>query len=203
MFVVGLSGSLKTGKSTVAAMFVELGAFVVDADKIAHQEMTPQGSCYRPIVKVFGQKILNEDGMIDRKKLSGIVFKDRAQLNKLMKIIHPAVKKEIRKVVQSLRGKQGILVLDVPLLFESGLHKEVDVSVVVKAHRQKQITRAVRQLKISKVQAGNRIKAQMPLKAKIRLANFIIDNNGTINQTRKQVVQIWDELSQKTQKKRK
>lgn len=194
MFIIGLTGSLKTGKSTVAKMFAHLGAKVISADTIAHEEIKPNGRCYKEIIKIFGREILKNEA-IDRKKLGKIVFEDKKKLKILENIIHPVVNQRIGGFINAQQGKKGVIVLDVPLLFEVGLQKKVDASVVVKAPATVQIKRAVKQLKISKAEALRRIKAQMPLKTKIRLANFIIDNGGTITGTRKQVVKIWDELS--------
>ncbi|HPN87741.1 MAG TPA: dephospho-CoA kinase [Candidatus Omnitrophota bacterium] len=199
MRVIGLTGSLKTGKSTAAKMFARLGAKVISADDIAHEVIAPSGSGYKKIIKIFGAGIL-EKKRINRKKLAQIVFQDKKKLKILEKIIHPIVKQRIGGFIDAQKKKNGVIVLEVPLLFESGLHRKVDATIVVKASQNIQIKRAVGQLKIPKKEAIRRIKAQMPLKTKIRLANFIIDNGGTIKQTRKQVVKIWHELSSKTKK---
>ena len=201
--VVGLTGSLATGKSTVAAMFQKLGAQVIDADAIAHQLIQPQGLCFNSVVKLFGPDILSRE-CIDRTKLAAIVFQDGRKRKELEEIIHPAVCKEIIKQVQLFKkGTQGkIFIMDVPLLFETGLHHYVDLSVVVKTTQKQQIDRAVDRLHITQVQARQRIKAQMSLREKIKLADIVIDNRDNIRYTQKQVEGIWQKLIQVQKKKK-
>lgn len=195
MRVIGLTGSLGSGKSTVAAMFMDLGAKVLDADKIARQQITPQGECFKEVIRIFGKGVLTR-GRIDRGKVAQRVFGDIRQLRKLERIIHPVVRKVIKTKIQQhkARKRTTALVIDVPLLFESKLNKHVDFSIVVKANRAAQIKRATKQLGMSKIDAERRIKAQMPLQQKIRLADMIIDNNGTLTNTKKQVKRIWEKL---------
>ena len=192
MVVIGLTGSLGSGKSTVAGMFAALGAEVLDADAIARQQTRPGTVCFRRIVKAFGKGILKA-GRIDRKKVAQQVFRDPKQLRELERIVHPEVRKEISAQIKRLKRKK-IVVIDVPLLFEAKMDRDVDISVVVNASRTHQIARAAKLLDISKAEARRRIKAQMPLRQKIRLADMIIDNDGTIQQTKEQVKQIWEKL---------
>lgn len=198
MFVIGLTGGFGTGKSTVAAMLEELGAKVINADHIVHQQMALTGSCYRPIVQKFGQGILT-DKEIDRRKLGDIVFRDFQKMAELERIVHPIVRKEINKLLQKYReeGKAKIVVLDVPLLFEAKLHKDMDLNVVVQATQEKQIQQATARLNISREEALRRIRLQMPLEEKIKMADVVIDNDGTKIQTRKQVTELWQNLLQK------
>ena len=195
MHVIGLTGGLGSGKSTVAAMFSALGAKVLDADKIAHRQIRPDGPCFRSVIKLLGGSILTA-GRIDRKKIAERVFKDKRLLRQLEGIIHPVVRDVLVMAIE--RFKKGrrfrAVVTDVPLLFEVGFDRHVDLAVVVYASRRQQITRAARMLNISKSEAIRRIRAQMPLRQKIRLADIIIDNSGTFNQTQKQVKQLWEEL---------
>lgn len=195
MCVIGLTGSLGAGKSTVAAMFAELGAKVLDADKIAHRQICPGGPCFRPVVEAFGKDILTA-GKIDRKKVARRVFRDPRQLRKLERIVHPAVRRAIVAEVKRYkqRKRKMVVVIDVPLLFESGLHRHVDIAVVVKTGRAVQMARAVKLLGITKAEAARRLRRQMPLRQKIRLADMTIDNNGTFKQTQQQVKQIWEKL---------
>ncbi|HQP10475.1 MAG TPA: dephospho-CoA kinase [Candidatus Omnitrophota bacterium] len=195
MTVIGLTGSLGTGKSTVARMFKALGAHVLDADQIARQLMRPGAPCFMRIVKMFGKDII-ASGRIDRKKLASRVFADARQRRRLEQIIHPKVRKIIvKKIREGKRDKsRRVIVIDVPLLFEAKLNRCVDHTIVVTAGRAEQIARAARNLGITKAEAKRRIKAQMPLRQKIRLADITIDNHGTFNQTQKQVKQIWERL---------
>jgi len=195
MRVIGLTGSLGTGKTTVAEMFADLGAKVLNADRIAHQQIMPKGPCFKRVVRALGKDILTA-GRIDRRKVAVHVFANGRELRKLERIIHPVVRKVLRTKIQKYKkGKEKIIVvMDVPLLFESKLNVDSDLSIVVKTSRVTQIDRATKQLNITKADAKRRIKAQMPLQKKIRLADMIIDNNGTLTKTKKQVKQIWEKL---------
>ena len=195
MCVIGLTGSLGTGKTTVANMFADLGAKVLNADRIAHQQMTPKGACFKRVVRSLGKDILTA-GRIDRKKVATRVFNDIRQLRKLEQIIHPAVRNIIQVKIQQYKRRKGraVVVVDVPLLFESKLNKDVDLSIVVKANRTMQMARAIKKLGMTRADAERRIKAQMPLQQKIRLADITIDNNGTLTNTKKQVKRIWEKL---------
>ena len=144
---------------------------------------------------MFGKDII-ASGRIDRKKLASRVFADARQRRRLEQIIHPKVRKIIvKKLREGKRDKsRRVIVIDVPLLFEAKLNRCVDHTIVVTAGTPEQIARAARNLGITKAEAKRRIKAQMPLRQKIRLADIIIDNHGTFNQTQKQVKQIWERL---------
>ncbi len=201
MFIIGLTGSLKTGKSTVAKLFKDRGVEVIDADQLAHVVINSKGKGFKKVVKVFGSEILSK-GEIDRKKLARLVFNDPQALKKLEKIIHPLVIQEMRQKIRRLRKlklKQKVL-LDVPLLFETGLDRLVDFTIVVKSSRALQIKRAVQDLNISSQQAMMRIQAQMPLKEKIQWADCVIDNNGSIPNLRKKVDLIWQKVQQMKRK---
>ena len=195
MLVIGLTGSLGTGKTTVAAMFADFGAKVLNADRIAHQQITPKGACFKRVVRTLGKNILTA-GRIDRRKVAASVFTNSRQLHKLERIIHPVVRNVLRTKIQEYKKGKGkvVVVMDVALLFESKLNVDSDLTVVVKTSRVTQINRAIKQLNITKADAKRRIKAQMPLEKKIRIADMIIDNNGTLTNTKKQVKQIWEKL---------
>ncbi|MBU0503324.1 MAG: dephospho-CoA kinase [Candidatus Omnitrophota bacterium] len=186
--VLGITGSFGSGKSTVAKMFKARGAEVVDADLIGHGLLRPGTGVYQKIIREFGREILMPEGSISRSKLSSLVFKDEEKLTKLNRIMHPEIIRIIKNKISSSRS--GILILDAPLLIESGLNGFVDKMIVVKINRGEQLKRIASKAHLSGKQALRRIRAQMPLKDKIRLADFVIDNNGSISQTRKQVGQI-------------
>jgi len=198
MLVIGLTGSLGSGKSTVASLLAQQGAKVFNADRIVHQEMRHGGQCHQSVVKIFSRSILT-GGQIDRKKLAHIVFKDRKKLRQLEKIMHPVVKKKMMEVISIYKKKlkSVVIVFDVPLLFESGLDSIVDQTIVVKANLKQQIQRTTMKLKITKAEALRRIRAQWPLKRKIRLADLIIDNSGALNQTKRQVKKSWEIILQR------
>ena len=201
MIVVGITGHLGTGKSTVAAMFAQAGAAVINADLLAHHGMRPGGACFKRIVRAFGRQILVQ-GQIDRKKLGAIVFSPKAgrrvKLKKLEAMIHPFVIRETQKQLRSLKkaGKR-IVILDVPLLFESGMDHFADLTLVVKTNARVQLRRCSRQRRLSPLEARQRMRFQLPLAEKIRRADLVIDNNGTIHATRKQVKDIGNMIQRR------
>lgn len=194
MLAVGLTGGLATGKSTVAGMFKRLGAEVMDADKIVHELLKRKGPCFKPVVAKFGVEILTK-GHIDRQKLAQIVFNDSSKLKKLTGIIHPAVKKEIGRQIKERRKREGILIVEIPLLFETDFDRSMDINIVVKSTRAQQIRRAVRKFGITEQLCQRRLRAQMPLEKKIRLADIIIDNSHSLRETQHKVRMVWQKLN--------
>ena len=196
MLILGLTGSLGSGKTTVAAMLTKLGARHIDADRIYHQLIKRGYPLYKELVAVFGQEILKQNQQIDRKKLGKIAFENKKHLKRLCQITHPAVIKEIKSELSKLKKlkREKIVLIDAPLLIEANLIKIIDKLIVVTAGRKKQIARSRVRLKIPYAQILQRMKAQVPLKAKIRLADYVIDNDGTLKQTRKQVKNIWKQM---------
>jgi len=187
-----LTGSFGSGKTTVARFLQRLGAKVIDADSLAHESLMRGAPAYRKAVRVFGRDILNQGRSIDRRKLAAKVFCDRRLLSRLNRMIHPEV---IRKIRQEIRGStEKIIVLDVPLLVEAGLRKYVDKLVVVSINRPIQIKRVRIKTGLKGEEILCRIKCQLPLATKIRLADFVIDNNGSLSKTRKQVLRVWKTL---------
>jgi len=186
--VIGVTGGVGTGKSTVARMLRGAGAHVIDADEIA-RALTAKGSpAYRAIVRRFGRGILLKSGAIDRAALGSLVFARPAVREKLTAILHPAIIRRIKKETRD--STKGLVVIDAPLLFETGLNESVDAVVVVKASREAQVRRCKARSGLSREQTLSRDAAQLPLKEKIRSADYVIDNNGTLRQTEKQVDSI-------------
>ncbi len=173
-------------------MFKRLGAKVIDADEIAHKAIGPSGDCFKAVVKNFGRGILS-DSAIDRKKLSKVAFASPQKLKKLSGIIHPSVKRTIKEEIVSYRQswQRAVVVIDVPLLIEAGFDKLVDSIVVVKTSRREQLKRVIKRTPISQKEILNRINAQMPMKEKLKYADIIINNTGSLRQTEKQVREIW------------
>ncbi|MCX5715650.1 MAG: dephospho-CoA kinase [Candidatus Omnitrophica bacterium] len=196
MTIVGLTGSFGTGKSTVAAMFKGLGAAVLDADKIAHKALDKKYPTYEKIVKVFGRGILKKGGAIDRGKLGKIVFKDKKLLGRLCGIIHPFV----IKYMKDEAGRIGRLypsktiVLDAPLLIEANLLNIVDKVVVVKTAKAAQIERCRKKTGLTAKEIRRRIDCQMPIGRKIRFSDFVINNNGTKQETKREVKKVWERI---------
>ncbi len=201
MLVIGLTGSFGTGKTTVGKMFSALGAKIVNADQIVHQLFESKGPCFQKVVRCFGKEILSmPDEKIDRKKLAAIIFSDPQRRLKLERIVHPYVVREIKKNIRLYKNQKTakVLILDVPLLFESGLDRNVDVSIVVKTSQRNQINRVIQRGNLSQAQVLRRIRAQMPLKQKVLLSDMVIDNSGTISMTRDQVKKVWKNLIKKS-----
>ena len=194
MFTVGITGNFGSGKSTVAGFLKKWGAYVLDADQISHQLIAKNGRCSTQVVRKFGKAILT-DGQIDRKKLAYEVFADQRKLKDLEKILHPAVGEEIKKQFKSIarRDPKAVAVMDVPLLFEAGFDRWVDAVLVVKAKRLVQLKR-LKAKGISPAEFNRRLKRQLPMAKKVALADFVIDNSGSLNNTRKQARKIWEKI---------
>lgn len=196
MKVIGITGGMGTGKTTAAAMFRDLGAAVLDADKIAHDLLKPGTACFRAVVKLLGKDILRQ-GRIDRKRVAEQVFPDARRLKALEGIIHPKVEREMRARIAGYRkgGRVKAVVLDVPLLFEAGFDRLVDIIIVVSSVQKQQVERAVRNLGMTRAEALRRIRAQMPLKEKKLLADMVINNRGSRTELRREIRKIWKQLN--------
>lgn len=194
--IIGITGGIGTGKTTVAKEFKKLGAVVLDADAIAHRLIEPRKIAWRMIKGYFGNSVLNEDGTVNRKALAEKAFLSKRYLKVLCDIVHPLVYKEIEKALKKIRkaNPKEVVVLDIPLLLESGGRSKIDKLVVVRADRNIQMERASKELGLRRSQILQRIKAQMPLREKVRAADFVIDNSGTLKLTKKQAIEIWKKL---------
>ena len=189
MIVVGLTGGIATGKSTVAQMFKRCGAVIIDADQLARDVVRRGKPAWREIVKVFGDDVLNQDGSIDRHALGTIVFHNRQKLRRLEHIIHPRVAREEQRLARRIakRAPHAVVVYEVPLLFESGAHQRVDTIVVVTADRETQIARLKHRNGMTRTEALRRIKSQMPLAQKVRGADVVLDGTGDKTLVRKEI----------------
>lgn len=189
--VVGLTGGIASGKSTVSNMLKEMGITVIDADVEARLAVEPGEPAYEKIVACFGKEILLEDGSINRAKLGAIVFSDEEKRLQLNRIVHPEVRKRmIDKRDRAIRGGEQLIVMDIPLLLESKLTYMVDKVLLVYVDEDTQLWRLMKRNNFSKEEALSRIRAQMPLKEKIRYSDAVIDNNGTVEKTREQLLRI-------------
>lgn len=186
--IVGLTGSFGSGKTTVAGLFKSSGARIIDADSIAHGLIKPKNPIYKKIINAFGRDILNKNKTINRNKLAKLVFNNKDLLERLNKIMHPEIIRIIREKLKA--APAGIIILDAPLLIEKGLEKIADKVIVVTISREKQIERIRRKTDLKRQDILKRINAQIPLSHKVRLADFLIDNSGTIEETKKQVMAI-------------
>ena len=196
MVIVGLTGNLASGKTEAAKLFQKKGAHVIDADGIARRLTQRNAALKRAIVKVFGKSFVGRGGQIDRRKLAWHVFSNPKDLRKLNVIVHPSVIFEIYKEIEKFRSKKRILVLDVPLLFESKMEKLADFTVVVKASEANMLSRASRR-GIPAELARKILEAQWPVMKKARLADFVIDNNGTAEELERRVDQVVERILEK------
>jgi dephospho-CoA kinase len=185
MYTIGLTGNIGCGKSTVLCMLQALGARVIDADKLAHQVMEPGTPVWHGIVETFGQAILAPDGRIDRPALGRIVFSAPKALRRLEAIVHPAVDEEIRAQIEA--ATEPLVVIEAIKLIESGLHRNLNAVWIVTCSREQQMERLVHQRGMSYETAIQRINAQAPIEEKLPLANVVIDNSGTVEETWQQV----------------
>jgi len=185
MLVIGLTGSLGTGKSTVAAMFAKKGAQVIDADAITRDLLAPGKKCVKKVAKIFPGAIL-QTSTINRSELAKIVFNHPRELKKLTDILYPEALKVVKSLISQYKH-ESFVVLDAPLLFESGWDKFTDTTIVIKAKRAQQAQRALKRLGITRSDFTRRLRNQMPLSKKCDLADIIIDNSHSLKQTQKQV----------------
>lgn len=188
MKIIGLTGGIGSGKSTVSSYFKELGIPVFDADAVSRSAVRKGGACLADIVAFFGPGCLLENGELNRPWVAQRVFGDLGLLQQYEKIVQDRVWEEAQRFLAEQRAKRmPLVVLDVPLLIECGWHTKVDEVWLVKVSRSVQIERAMRRDRTQKEAVEARIKAQMPLKEKIPYAARIIDNEGTLEETRRQV----------------
>ena len=195
MITVGLTGSVGTGKSTVASLFRQLGAYVIDWDELAREVTRPHSRAWRGIVKYFGKGILNADLSINRQKLAEIVFSDKEKVAKLNQLVHPEVFKEDERITNEIKSLDpgALIIKDVPLLFETPLRISVDKVVVVSASEQTQLRR-LQEKGMSREDVRRRIQSQLPIEEKIKSAAFVINNDGSLEETKKQVEEIYSLL---------
>lgn len=191
--VIGLTGSIATGKSTIANMLKELNIAVIDADLIAREVVEVDEPAYLEIVGEFGEAILYENKELDRKALGNIVFKDEEKRKKLNNIIHPAIRKEMLAQRDNLikEGPEAII-MDIPLLFESGLEDYVEKILVAYITEETQLERLIARDKSTEEEALSRIKSQISIEDKKKKADAIIDNNGTREESYKQLLNVLE-----------
>ncbi|MBO8156448.1 MAG: dephospho-CoA kinase [Bacillaceae bacterium] len=192
--VIGLTGSIASGKSTVARMFQDLDIPVVDADQISREVVEPGETAYQEIVETFGKEVLHDDGSLNRKKLGAIVFQDENKRQMLNAIVHPQVRKKMleRRDTYVAEQKKAV-VLDIPLLFESKLTHFVEKTVVVYVDPEVQLERLMNRDNLTEDEALQRMNAQIPITEKAKMADAVIDNNGSIEESYKQLKQILEE----------
>lgn len=193
--IFGLTGGIATGKSTVAHMFTSFEIPIIDADILAREVVEPGEEAYEKIVETFGKDILKNDQTLNRKKLGKIIFSDEKKRKQLNQITHPIIRKEMQrqKDVYIQQGEKCVI-LDIPLLFENNLTKEVDYTVVVYTTKETQLKRLMKRDCLTEEEAKQRINAQMSIEKKRKRADYLIDNNGTKKETFEQVKDLLSQF---------
>ena len=194
--IIGITGSIGTGKSTVSNYLISKGYSVVDADKISKGAYNIGSNGYKAILEVFGVEILNSNGEVDRKKIKKIVFDNSNMLQRLNMAIHPIIINEIEKEIEILLESQNVVFLDAPLLIETELHKKVNKIIVVICDKNEQINRIIKRDKITADMAISIINSQMSIDEKLKFADYIVYNNSTIENLYSQVDEIILEIKQ-------
>ena len=194
--LVGLTGSIATGKSTVSRMFAHLGARVLDADLLAREVVMPGQPAYLKIVEEFGQGVVQEDGTLDRKALGAIVFAEPARRKRLEEITHPAIAARQQRILSVLDEEafEGIVIWDVALLFETGGVAKMDRVVVVATDPETELARLMTREGMAEAEARARIASQIPVAEKAKRAHYVIDNSGDRIQTERQVKGVYEAL---------
>jgi dephospho-CoA kinase len=204
MLVVGLTGGMASGKSTVASMFAELGCLIIDADQVARKLVEPDAAAWKRIVKVFGKDVLNKDKTLDRKKLAGIIFEDAGKRKLLNSILHPLIMKEEERLVKEAvsKGDHRIAIVSAALMIEAGTYKRFKKIIVVWCKKEIQIERIMKRENVTRKEALQRWSAQLSSQEKKRYAHYTINTSGPFTQTRKQVVRIYGKLRHLAEGKR-
>lgn len=203
MLVVGITGSIGAGKTTLASMLKEKGAEVLDADLIAHEAMEPQSPAWQEVVDEFGESVLGKNKEIDRKKLAEIVFANSEKLKALNRIVHPRVIERVNSKLKELRKEKPntIAVIDAPLLIEAGMKEMLDLLMVVVTKEELRLARAAG-LGLTAVEMRNRNEKQMPQGEKARYADYIIENEGGLEELKQKAEDLWQILQKKLAEKR-
>lgn len=195
----GLTGSIASGKSTVAAMFSELGAKVIEADRLGHELIRSPRPAYDDIVRHFGFEILDADGEIDRKRLGAIVFADPEKLRLLNSIVHPRVIERVEQLATAylLQDSHAVVVVEAALHYEAGIADRFAKMLVAWCRPEQQLERLIAKTGLPREEAERRIAAQMPGEEKRRRADYVIDCSGDLEVTRRQVADLYPQLQQR------
>ena len=195
MLLVGLTGGIGSGKSTVARMLEARGAVVFDADLLAREAVEPGTPGHTAVLERFGADVLAPGGELDREALASIVFADPSARRDLEQIVHPEVRRLFAEGSEAYHDTDRIVVFSAPLLVESGMHTAFEILVVISATVATQIERLMRQRGMSEAAIRARIDAQAPLEDKAAVADFLVDNGGTLAELESQVERLWHDLS--------
>src|SRR6476619_5751144 len=194
MLLVGLTGGIGSGKSTVAGLLAAHGAVILDADAFARDAVRAGTEAFAAVVKRFGEEVEAPEGELDRARLASVVFSDREALDDLEAIIHPEVRRMLADGIQSHLDTDDVVVLVNPLLIEMGTHRDCDVVVVVSASPETQVARSVAR-GMEEADVRSRLHAQLPLDARARAADVLLDNEGTREELEAEVEVLWHDLA--------
>jgi len=196
MLIVGLTGGVASGKTAISQVLKEEGAYIIDADQLARELVQPHKPAWNELIRAFGQEILREDGSIHRKKLAEKVFADPEQRKLLNQILHPRIRKEMDRRAKEIGQKdpEAIVMIDAPLIVELGDHREMDKLIVVTSTQTQQIERLKDRDGTSPEEALRIVSSQMPLEEKLKFADFVIRNEGSLEETRKRTKEVFKEL---------
>jgi dephospho-CoA kinase len=196
MLIVGLTGGVATGKTAVSQVLREEGAYIIDADQIARELVQPHKPAWNEIVRAFGKEILQEDRSIHRKELADKIFADPDQRKVLNRILHPRIKEEIARRAREIGQKdpEALVVIDAPLLVELGMHHDVDRLIVVTSTQTQQIERLKKRDGRSTEEALGLLSSQMPVQEKAKLADFVVRNEGSLEEMKKRAKEVFKEL---------
>jgi dephospho-CoA kinase len=199
MLIVGLTGGVASGKTTVSHVLEEEGAYIIDADQMARELVRPHTPAWKEIVRAFGKDILREDGSIHRKKLAEKVFADPGQRKLLNQILHPRIRKEMERRAKAIGQKdpEAVVVIDAPLLVELGEHRKMEKLIVVTSTQTQQIERLRKRDGISREGALRISSSQMPVEDKVKLADFVIRNEGSFQEMREKTREVFQELKKR------
>lgn len=199
MLLVGLTGGIGSGKSTVAAMLAERGAIVIDADELARRAVDRGTEGFRQVVAAFGDEVVGPDGELDRSKLGEIVFADDMRRRELEVIVHPEVARLLAEEVERQRASDHVVVYAVPLLVERGLAPAFDIVVVVVASEDHRMERTVASRGLSRGEVRARMAAQAPDDERARVADVLLDNDGDLDRLERQVDTLWSDLQRRAE----
>jgi len=196
LLIVGLTGGVASGKTTVSQILREEGAYLIDADQIARELVRPHTPAWNELTKVFGKEILQEDGSIHRKRLAAKAFSDPEQRNLLNQILHPRIKGEMNKRVKEIGQKDpnAIIVIDAALLIELGDHREMDKVIVVTATEKQQIERIKKRDGVDQEEAQKVLSSQMALEEKMKVADSVICNERSVEETLSRAREVFQDL---------
>ena len=194
--IVGVTGGIACGKSTVSRLLSEKGAIPINSDEIGHQLLKRGSPVMGALLEAFGPDILDESGDVSRQKLGAIVFNDRAARERLNAIMHPPIVEQSRSEANRLvaENEDCVVLIDAPLLIEANSQDTVDVIVVVTASTQIQLQRLLDNRSLSPPEAHARIDSQMPLSEKVKYADFLVENDGTLEELEQKVDGLWHEI---------